>query len=84
MDVGGSSSQNFWSNYDKLNRRGWSAAQGAWQYKRLPEDWIVKWNVPITPEQLGPGNFRKLQQEAKEMGLAFTMRQRSRDRGKLQ
>ena len=83
MDVAGSSSQNFWSDLRTLRRRGWSAEQGAWQWDPLPAASIVKWNVPFKPEQLGPGNYFRLQERAKGLGLTLNMRQRIRERGKL-
>ena len=83
VNVAGSSSQNFWSDFNKLSRRGWSKEQGGWQLNPLPEASIVKWNVPFAPEDLGAGNFRRLQEEAGMMGLTFNMRQRIRERGKL-
>ena len=83
MGVAGSSSQNFWSDLRTLRRRGWLAEQGAWQWDPLPAASIVKWNVPFKPEQLGLGNYLRLQKEAQGLGLTLNMRQRIRERGKL-
>ena len=83
MSVAGSSSQNFWSDFNKLRWRGWAKEQGNWQWDPLPAASIVKWNVPFKPEQLGPGNYLRLQKEAQGLGLTLNMRQRIRERGKL-
>ena len=72
-------SQNFWSDYRRLRMRGWVAEQGAWQWNPSPPSEIVKWNVPFKPEQLGPGNYFKMKDEADKLGLTFNMRQRIRD-----
>lgn len=80
----GTSGQNFWSDFAKLRSRGWSADQGAWQWDPLPAASIVKWNVPFKPEQLGAGNYFRMQEEAASLGCAFNMRQRIREQGKLQ
>ena len=83
VNVAGSTSQNFWSDFGKLSRRGWTTEQGRWQRNPLPAGCIVRWNVPFVPEQLGDGGYWRLQEEAKGMGLTFNMRQRNRERGKL-
>ena len=83
VNVAGSSSQNFWSDLTTLRRRGWSTEQGAWQRGPLPAASIVQWNVPFKPEQLGLGNYLRLQKEAQGLGLTLNMRQRIRERGKL-
>ena len=83
MAVAGSTSQNFWSDFKTLRRRGWTPEQGAWQLDPLPAGSIVRWNVPFKPEQLGVGGYFRLQEEAEGMGLTFNMRQRNRERGKL-
>ena len=83
MGVPGTCTCNFWSDMRRLNKRGWTVAQGNWQWDPLPPSCIVKWNVPFKPEQLGPGGLFRLQEEAQAMGLTINMRQRIRERGKL-
>ena len=83
VGVPGTCTCNFYSDMRRLNKRGWTVAQGNWQWDPLPPSCIVKWNVPFKPEQLGPGGLFRLQEEAQAMGLTINMRQRIRERGKL-
>ena len=71
----------FWifSGQPNGTSQGWCPEQGDWQRDPLPASQIVNWNVPFKPEQLGPGNYWKLQDEAGALNLSFNMRQRIRD-----